>query len=87
MPKEEKLKDLLREVLPLIQEFIGEGYMEEEPIEVEEVPEMEYSEVDEEGFEADEYGMNEELEDDKEMRKRISAAAISKNIGSNKKKK
>ena len=96
---QDKLKELLRNVLPLLEEFVGEGVIEEdEPfgrsdqdIEIE-VFDDGYSE----DVELDEEEMDKEAnklldedveEDDKELRKKISAAAISKKLGKDKKRK
>ena len=96
---QEKLKELLRDVLPLLQDFIGEGAIEEEEAFGGVDQELEMDMMDEgyeDDFEMDEGDMGEtydhQLEekakgDDKELRKKMSALTISKKLGKDKKRK
>ena len=93
---QDKLKDALREILPIIEEFIQSDAVEDEDMsEGFEVEDDDFFEgfdpdtEDSEGGELDEmYGNNPECtEDDKAARKKMSAMLISKKMGKGKNRK
>jgi hypothetical protein len=100
MAKDQKeLKELLRSVLPLLEDFIGEEAMEEKGAFGRSDEEVDMDFTDDgysENVDLNEDEINEKAdkmldesiaEDDKEIRKRLSSAAISQKLGKDKKSK